>query len=962
MKYITTPLAEIKARASIVKVINEYIKLKKSGPNHLGLCFNHQDKTPSLCVSESKGIYTCFTCGITGDVFSFLTTHNNVTIFEAAETVANICGISLEYSEKEYTKEQLQRVKEIELMEKALNAAINIFSSNAKQSEQAKRYIKERKFSEESLSEFRIGWADDSNSILNKMQELNLVEPAIQIGLLRKADNDKILNCIKNRLIFPIENHYGKAVGVTARILLSENDIKKYKEQGKKVNKYINLKTSLLYQKSKIVYNLNRASEAIRTKKNVLIVEGNTDVIALHEYGYNNCVATGGTSFTIDQIKLINKYTTHAVMVSDNDIAGIDSFNKSLPLLLREGFKVDFIKLPKKDADKFLRDSGTPADNIKLPESTDAVLFRCSELLSEVNDLHVAAANKKEAIELIKNIPDKILLSEYIKRICDQFNLDDTIFKSENNIAQVTQKNNNISQNDSNGIDKITDKFFDVVYDTKKGLKKFIKIEIEEYDFIKWLLSIGVRRYDLQQSFSFVMIENNIIKEMQIRDIVDTVRRTVNKYPDIIEENVTREDLLKILIKHSKKLFEKTLLQWLSTDDVFEFNKDSKSECYSYYKNGYVKCSNKHYSFHSYSQIQKFIWKEQMMNRDFNELVLDASVIETTCIFATFMYNAVGKNKDKFLSLCSIIGYLLHDFTEGKLKAIVLTDENMSPHNEGRTGKTLIGEALANLRNVCNINGKEFDPNKAFKYQKAQISSQILFLNDIKKNFDLECLYNDITDGITIEKKNANPITKKIKYLITSNRVIKTEGASSKDRIIEFEFSNHYSDQFSPEMEFKHWFFRDWNNEEWLSFDNFIMHCICIYLDKGLISTDQKNLQLRKLISFTCYQFFEFIRDIKLQPGEEFSLQDLKLDFEEKYPEIDLANNNASNTSYPTRRFSDWLRQLPVYHIEFLKTKMKQTRKSGSNVFYKFISTDYNEKSENDKKVEFLSSNLPFTV
>lgn len=403
----------------------------------------------------------------------------------------------------------------------------------------------------------------------------------------------------------------------------------------------------------------------------------------------------------------------------------------------------------------------------------------------------------------------------------------------------------------------------------------------------------------------------------------------MNALPEKIDDKITREELLRKTINQTEKLFSKNVLSYLNNDTEISFNQDTKNESFIYYKNGFVKCAPGSYSFHSYNELHKAIWKERIIQRDFKNLT-----IKEIGIYETFIKNVAGKNVDRIVSLYSIIGYLLHDFTDAKMKAVILTDSKISEDNEGRTGKTIFGKALKYIRNVYELPGKEFKADDRFKYQGAQLSTQIIFLNDAKDKFNLEFLYNDITEGITIEKKNQTPVSLKVKYIITTNRTVKTKGASSRDRVIEFEFADHYSDKYSPEDEFKQWFFRDWDANEWCRFDNFMITCISLYLENGIVEADEVNLNKRKLINETCKQFYDFIQAGAVEPNKEFSLQQLTTDFEAKYPDYSFMGNK-----YPSKKISSWLKLLPSYHEKFKGFHFEHTRRGPEDTFYEFKNT-----------------------
>lgn len=464
------------------------------------------------------------------------------------------------------------------------------------------------------------------------------------------------------------------------------------------------------------------------------------------------------------------------------------------------------------------------------------------------------------------------------------------------------------------------------------GSKQFKDVVIDDVKLLNLLRGFGYRRHDVPGGFSFVQVKHNIVNEVQPQQIQDTFFSYLYKLPEKIEDYVTRGDLESKVVKQSEKFFGKNRLTILKREgDDLTFNQDTKNESFVYYKNGFVKCNKGDYTFHEYKDLKKSIWKTQLKERDFLKLPADNRPLYECCgFYAKFIWNVAGKDIDRFASLMTLIGYLLHDYKETKLKAIVLTDSSLSDGNNGRTGKTLFGKAIEQIRDVCELNGKEFKADKSFKYQEAKLSTQIVFLNDAMKRFNLETLYNDITEGITIEKKNQSPVKLKVKYLITTNATIKTEGASSKDRITEYEFSAHYSDKFHPKDEFGHWFFTEWSEDEWNRFDNFMMFCLCLYLENGIIEPDPVNLKNRKLIDQSCKQFYDFIETKNVEPAVEFCLQETCDNFQSLFPDYEFYQK------YPTRQFSKWLKLLPELHLRFAGCEMVLVKKNDANHFYTF--------------------------
>ncbi len=465
-----------------------------------------------------------------------------------------------------------------------------------------------------------------------------------------------------------------------------------------------------------------------------------------------------------------------------------------------------------------------------------------------------------------------------------------------------------------------------------KGENKGIKIDHKAY--IDLLFDMGYRRMDLERDFIFVKLHDGVLAEVTPVEIQDALISWVKDLPYQLQDGVTRDQLLEKIFKSPGVYFNPTKLSLLKPDVPLKINSDTKESAFFYFKNGFVKCSSEGYKLHPYSQLSNFIGKNQIIDRDFEILDRQGSTITGLGVFAQFCFNISFQEQRRFDALRSLIGYCLHGYFDTKLKAVNLTDSKVSELNEGRSGKSLLAKAIGKIRNSCDIPGKDFDPTKPFKYQQVDPTTQILHLNDVRRNFDFECLYNSITDGLVVERKSLQPFTVLVKILISSNRPLRVSGASSKDRVIEFELSDHYSEKYSPADEFGLWFFTDFDIAEWSRFDNFMMSCVSFYLIHGLIEIEPRNLNKRKLLQETGPEFVEFLTD-------SFENQTLIIDVEfEKHTVFE-----SFLSEYPELRDHRLFRQLG-YFSKCLKTWVQFTdgllrldeRKTGKLRYATFIS------------------------
>ncbi len=477
--------------------------------------------------------------------------------------------------------------------------------------------------------------------------------------------------------------------------------------------------------------------------------------------------------------------------------------------------------------------------------------------------------------------------------------------------------------------------FYRIKWD-KEGNISELKINFDKYD--KILYSLGFRRYDVKNDYIFIKIQNQIIEQVTHTKIQDGFMSYLRNLPEKLDKSVTRQMLIEKFKSNPAAYFSENRFTFLSPDSEIIFNSDTKHEAFIYFKNGYVRCSPGKFELVDYKRLQGYIWKNQVIKRDFIMPEKQNLSLKDFGMYGEFIFNISGRKDDRWRSICSIIGYLLHSFTEGKLKAVVLTDSVISEIPDGRTGKTLFAKATGYIKNYCEINGKKFKSAKDFSYQTADLDTQILCLNDVKNSkqhpFDFQDVFNDITEGIEVEKKNKQPFRIFPKIIITTNRTLDIEGASAKDRSIEFEFSDHYSDKLGPNDEFGCWFFsNDWSIEEWSKFDTFMMWCICLYLKEGVIETPHINLNRRKLLDRTNSDFLEFM-DEKMKNGEikighEYSKKELHESFLEEYPD-----NKEINTWKLQNNFTKALKTWATYTPGISRNVTE--KKSGSNRYIIF--------------------------
>ncbi|HEY4286082.1 MAG TPA: DNA primase [Puia sp.] len=418
-------IQQILSRIDIIEIVGGFVKLKKRGTNYLGLCPFHNEKSPSFTVSPAKEIYKCFGCGRSGNTISFLMEHEKYSYAEALRWLAARYNVEIEEKEVSPEVRQQQQLAESLFI---INAFAQKFFSNVlfntdEGQDIGLSYLKERGFTEETMQKFQLGYSPDQWDVFSKAAiaaQYNL-EYLQKSGLVIVRD-ERVMDNYRGRIIFPVHNQTGKIIGFGARIIKS-ND---------RAPKYINTPENELYVKSKILYGTYQARQAIDKQDECLLVEGYTDVISLHQAGVENVVASGGTSLTIDQLRLIKKYTKHLTIIYDGDGAGIKAALRGLDMALEESLDVKLVLIPdKEDPDSYVRKIGAAAfRDFVAANKKDFVLFQLEVALkdaAEDSNKKAAAVNQvAETISRINKTEDFTRQQDYIRQSAEILRIEET--------------------------------------------------------------------------------------------------------------------------------------------------------------------------------------------------------------------------------------------------------------------------------------------------------------------------------------------------------------------------------------------------------------------------------------------------------------------------------------------------------------------------------------------------------
>ncbi len=420
-------------RANIVDVVSDFVSLKKRGVNYIGCCPFHNEKTPSFTVSPSKNIYKCFGCGKGGNSVNFVMEHEQMSYYEALKYLAH--KFNIEIKEKEFTPEEQERHDDRESMMVLNEFAKNAFMRNMTESDEGRaigyKYFKERGFNEETIKTFELGYCASDRKWFTELAQKSgykqkyLVDTGLSI---LREDGINIFDRFSNRVMFPIHNLTGKVIGFGGRVLDART-------KGVSV-KYMNSPQSEIYDKSRSLYGIYQAKQTITRNDKCFLVEGYTDVLSMHQSGVENVVASNGTALTIEQIRLIHKFTSNITVLYDGDAAGIHAALRGIDMILAEEMNVKVLLLPDgEDPDSFARNhSSTELLDFIEQNETDFILFKTRLLLKDAGSDPVKLSNLiADIVTTISVVPDSIKRSIYVKECAELMNVDEKVLHIEIN-------------------------------------------------------------------------------------------------------------------------------------------------------------------------------------------------------------------------------------------------------------------------------------------------------------------------------------------------------------------------------------------------------------------------------------------------------------------------------------------------------------------------------------------------
>lgn len=497
-------IEEVKSRMDIQDVVGDFVSLKRSGQNYKALSPFTNEKTASFYVVPSKGIFKDFSSGKGGDSITFVMEHEGMSYLEAIRYLAKKYGIDLkeDTTSEEHLAAQTSRDGLYIIMNYAKDYYQKLLHENEEGISIGISYFRERGFSERTIQKFELGyslnnWDHLTRAALADGYSEEMLEKA---GLLIRKDEGKRYDRFRGRVIFPVHNLSGKVIAFGARLLTKEKD----------QPKYINSPETEIYHKSNVLYGLYQSKNAIRREDFCYLVEGYTDVISLHQSDIDNVVASSGTALTVEQIKLIRRFTENVTVLYDGDTAGIKAALRGIDLVLREGLNVRIILLPDgEDPDSFSRKQGSDELKRYLREHTrDFISFKIDLYAAEsANDPIKKAEAIREIVTSISQIPDAIKRSVYLQETSQLLKIQEAVLISELNKILITERKKKDQDRPAKETKQGAEVVEEVVVAVSGKPDTVSMVQMQERESIRLLLNYAEQGYEDRRLVDYLLSE-----------------------------------------------------------------------------------------------------------------------------------------------------------------------------------------------------------------------------------------------------------------------------------------------------------------------------------------------------------------------------------------------------------------------------------------------------------------------
>jgi hypothetical protein len=448
------------------------------------------------------------------------------------------------------------------------------------------------------------------------------------------------------------------------------------------------------------------------------------------------------------------------------------------------------------------------------------------------------------------------------------------------------------------------------------------KITIVRYKLMDFLYDIGgfcLYFHNESKLYRLVRVQDGIVEETTSEQLKKFIKEYILSLPSAFDRT-NPADLLETILKGSETYFSSSFLEFLNARPL-DFLKDESERAYLPFRNGVVVVEKgKPVTIRTYGDVAKYVWKNQVIDFD---IAIDQDFDADLCEYSRFLFNISGKDEDRYIYAITLIGYMLHGWKNpSRPYAPILAEETDDEKKGGGTGKGLFIKAIAKMIPVVTVDGKNFKIDKNFAFQRVSFDTKLVVIEDCPRNMDFEKFYPTITEGITIEKKNKDeiflPYAESPKIGFTTNYTISQEAEHSKRRQRIFEFASHYSSKYTPEDEFGHKFFDDWDRDEWNRFYNLLFMCLGTYLDGGIKQVNNSEKMKRKHIRLAYgEEFLDYFDDLVA------NAKGTKMAITEEYKNF-LTTNDYEKRDYSVKRFRKALQEACSsfgYGLEFSKNR-----------------------------------------
>lgn len=532
-------IERIRQDNDIVDIISENVRLKKSGRNYVGLCPFHNDKSPSLSVSQDKQIYKCFSCGEAGNVITFVMKYKKLTFYEASKYLADKAGIPLELG----NAKESQITKKKELLYKVNTEAARYYFYNLQRTSFAKEYFLKRGIREEVIKRFGLGYAQDRwHDLIMYLKKKGFNENLLlEAGVILKSEKKgNTYDRFRNRVMFPVFDVRGKVIGFGGRVL---DDSKP---------KYLNSPETVIFHKGTNLYGLNFATKNKLEQDYIIIVEGYMDLISLHQHGITNTVASLGTALTINQARLLKRYVNKVIISYDADVAGQTATLRGLEILRHAGLDVKVLKVPQgKDPDEFVRNNGKDAFLRLVDNALPLIEYRIKKAAEGINlrDNNELVKYGEKFAEILADL-NPIEKDVYIKKISEETSIkEQAIYDLLSQVMAKDQKENNFMNKKA---DYGTKLYVEPGY--LKAERTLIKLMFKEEYFqeLNELIKVGDFVLDSHNKIYSLILQgknedtSNIISYLESRcDDVESSKELINIKEQVILEFTDKDRVIK---------------------------------------------------------------------------------------------------------------------------------------------------------------------------------------------------------------------------------------------------------------------------------------------------------------------------------------------------------------------------------------------------------------------------------